>query len=154
MVNDRQVWAGIALAAVLVAVVVGVVLISQIRIGATGKIKTLGLKFYSGPDLKTEVSAIDWGRLAPGDVSHVDLWAVTSGNTASTLSMNLTNWAPLETSNVVSLGWNYSGNVLQPKLAIVVRLTLTVSRQITGIEDFSFDIIVAARERLSQINTF
>ena len=149
MVDDRQVWAGIALAAVLVAVVVGVVLITQYRISATGKIKTLGLKLYSGPDLKTEVSAIDWGKLAPGDAPHVDLWAVTSGNTPSTLSMNLTNWIPLEASNVISLGWNYTGNVLQPKLAIVVRLTLTVSRQISGIESFSFEIIVTAKETIS-----
>jgi hypothetical protein len=149
MVDDRQVWAGIALAAVLVAVVVGVVLISQYRISATGKVKTLGLKLYSGPDLKTEVSAIAWGKLAPGDAPHVDLWAVTSGNVPSTLSMNLTNWTPLQASNFVSLGWNYTGNVLQPKLAIVVRLTLTLSRSVSGFEDFSFDIIVSAKETIS-----
>jgi hypothetical protein len=54
--------------------------------------------------------------------------------------MNTTNWNPSTASNYMTLTWNYSGQSINTGAAVQVKLTLSLSANVTGITNFSFDI--------------
>ena len=62
------------------------------------------------------------------------------GNSDLTLSLDATNWIPSNAQNYLTLSWNYGGQVIRPNQVLQVTLTLSVSPNITGIENFNFDI--------------
>jgi len=62
--------------------------------------------------------------------SAVSLWLATS------------NWTPLAALSYMTLIWTYSGRILNADEVIPMKLILDVSPTISGITDFSFDIVI------------
>jgi hypothetical protein len=62
----------------------------------------------------------------------------------TTLSKVAQNWNPSSASSYMTLNWNYAGQTLSVNQALQVRLTLVVSSTVSGITNFSFDIIITA----------
>ncbi len=58
-----------------------------------------------------------------------------------TLSISASNWSPTTASNYMTLTWNYNGQTLTANKTIPVKITLTISADITGISTFNFDTI-------------
>jgi hypothetical protein len=62
---------------------------------------------------------------------------------AANISLATENWNPPNASDHLALNWNYDGRQVDPLEAVPIKLTLTVSSSVHGIESFSFDIIIS-----------
>jgi len=109
-----------------------------------GVLKTIGIGAYWDPDLTSKASTTDWGLLQPGAQKSLTVYVHNEGNSPVTLSLSTSNWIPSTASDYLALTWNYNGQTISPSAQMQVTLTLTVSSNITGISNFSFDIIIAA----------
>lgn len=110
-------------------------------ISSVGTLKAIGIKVYWDDSLTSEVNAVDWGTIEPGNQKNVTVYVYNEGNTPITLNISADNWIPSTASQYISLSWNYNGQELNAAASMSVTLTLTVSADITGISNFSFDII-------------
>jgi len=123
------------------ASVYAVTVFSQ-SVHSTGTIKTYGVQVT---DLQGNLqTSINWGLLDPGSVNNVTLVLKNTGNFNVTYRFFATNWNPPTSSDFMTLSTNYAGVVIQPGVSLQVRFVLTVSPVVTGITDFSADIIIEA----------
>ncbi|RLI44095.1 hypothetical protein DRO69_08170 [Candidatus Bathyarchaeota archaeon] len=112
-------------------------------ISNAGAVKAIGVGVYWNSDGTSIVTSINWGILEPGSSANRTCYIKNEGNSASTLSMNTTNWNPSNASDYISLSWDYDGQLVNPDEVIPVVLTLSISSSVEGITSFSFDIIIA-----------
>ena len=88
------------------------------------------------------VSSIEWDMLDPGSVMNKELYVKNLGNVPITLYLETENWNPANASDYISLSWDYSGEAIDPDVCVHVTLTLSVSSDIEGIADYSFDMVI------------
>ena len=117
-------------------------LTSTTTIGSHGSVKAIGVRVYWDSSCTNEVSSIDWGVIEPGSYTNVTVYVKNTGNSDATLTLSTENWSPSNASNYMTLTWNYDGQSIEPNDVIQVELTLAVASNITGITDFSFDIVI------------
>lgn len=139
--NRNLIGLGIIVAIVVVAVVL---IVASVSISTTGRIKTVGLKVYSDASGTVEVSAIEWGSLAPGETAEVILFAKSTSNTDTTLSMTTANWSPASAANFMTVVWDRQGYILKPSEIVAIKIGLSIKTTVTGFENFLFDIILTA----------
>lgn len=111
---------------------------NMVTIRNVGRIKTIRVE--------VDTDFIDWGTLSPDSYATRLINVRSVGNTNVTLLLNASDWNPENASQFLSLSWNYSNQILEPYQWIPIELTLTVSANITGIKNFSFDIWIIAQE--------
>lgn len=140
---------GVILAVAATGVVVTVLAASLLgayqRIPNAGNVKAVGVGVYWDSECTRNVTSIDWGFLEPGGTADVPVYVKNDGNVAAVLSMTKDNWDPAVASGYMSLSWNRESYVLNPGSVQAV-LTLSVSSEITGVTNFSFDIIITGTE--------
>jgi len=90
------------------------------------------------------VQSIAWGTLTPGDTKSVIVYVRNEGQGGTVLGFNLSGWTPLTASNYLSIGWNYSGTVVQSGQIVPVMFTLTVNSSVTGVTDFGVNITISS----------
>jgi hypothetical protein len=113
-------------------------------IGVRSSSSALGI--YSDSGCASALSSISWGTMGPGDVSIATMYIRNEVSSAVTLSMTENNWDPPSASDYFTLGWNLDGYVLQPNQVLQALLTLNVSSSVSGITNFSFDILITAAQ--------
>jgi hypothetical protein len=86
--------------------------------------------------------AVDWGPFSPGASNSVTLFVRNEGDSAVKLNLTTVNWDPADASELITLTWNREGQVIEPQTVAAATLSLSVSANISGITDFSFDTIV------------
>jgi hypothetical protein len=111
-------------------------------ISNVGSLKTIGIGAYWDDNLTNRVNGINWGTLEPGDQKSFSIYLHNEGNSAVTLSESTSDWNPSEAATYLTLSWNYNGQAIEADKNLQVTLTLSVSANITGITNFSFNIIV------------
>lgn len=111
-------------------------------ISNAGTVKAIGVGVYWNSDGTNTVTSINWGILEPGSNINRTCYIKNEGNSASTLSMNVTNWNPSNASDYISLNWDYNGQLVNPDQLIPVIFTLSISDSVEGITSFSFDITI------------
>jgi len=111
-------------------------------ISNVGSLKTVGIGAYWDENLTNRVNGINWGTLEPGDQKSFSIYLHNEGNSAVTLSKSTSNWNPSAAATCLTLSWDYNGQAIEADKNLQVTLTLSVSANITGITNFSFDIIV------------
>jgi len=110
-------------------------------ISNTGTLRlSLGIGVYQDAGFTDTMTAIDWGSLAPRGAKTYSVYIRNEGISALTLSMSVSNWNPSSASNYLTLTWNYDGQTINAGEAVQVTFTLTVSANVTGISNFSFNI--------------
>ena len=107
-----------------------------------GEVKGIGVGIYWNHSCTTEVSSIDWGIIEPGSSNNVTVYIRNEGNSATSLTMNVSNWNPSNASDFIDLSWNYQGQVINVSEVLEVTFTLIISSEIQGITSFSFDIVI------------
>jgi len=112
------------------------------RVSSSGVIKAVGVGVYSDLACTTKLSSIDWGTLEPGVSKNVTCYIKNGGNSAITLSLSTANWSPSNASQNITLKWDSGGKSISPSQVVKATLTLSVSSSISGITNFSFDIII------------
>lgn len=109
-----------------------------------GAVKTLGVGVYWDENCSRPVTAIEWGLIDPGSAKNVTIYVVNEGKVPVTINFKTENWDPADARSYMNLTWNYSGDQILPNEKLEVLLTLTVSADIDGISNFSFDIVITA----------
>jgi hypothetical protein len=107
-----------------------------------GKLKAVNLGLYWDNACTNTTVAVDWGLFSPGAASSVTLYVRNEGSSAVKLNLTTRNWNPANASEHITLTWNREGQVLEPQTVATATLTLSVSANISGITDFSFDTTV------------
>jgi len=111
-------------------------------ISNVGSLKAIGIGAYWDENLTDKVNWIDWGKIEPGAQNNVSIYFRNEGNSAVNLTRSTSNWNPSVASDYLTLSWNYTDQIIEAGENLQVTLTLSVSANITGITDFSFDMIV------------
>ena len=119
------------------------ILQSSVRINNQGTVKALGVGVYWDSNCTNPVSLINWGTVEPGSTNNVTVYVRNEGNTAANISMTTENWNPQNAPNYLTLNWNFNGQQLNPLEVVQITLSLNVSSNVQGIENFSFDIIIS-----------
>jgi hypothetical protein len=139
---------------VLLAVVVGVAaaasliayaLVSSWLVRNVGVVKAVGVAVYWDEACTRPCSEINWGNLTLGETKNVTVYVRNEGNVPITLNMHTENWNPPTAAEHLTLTWNYSGEVLQPRDLVPVAFSLSVDSQAFGFSSFSFEIWVVAQ---------
>lgn len=120
----------------VVAVLVDVGKVESGFINAGGSIISLGVG--------VNASSVSWGVLKPNQTAVKPLLISNTGTKAATLEMRTSNWAPSNSSDFMTLFWDYDNSTLLSKESKVVILSLWIHPDIEGIETFSFDITIYA----------
>jgi len=115
---------------------------TRLSIGNQGTVKATGVGVYLDPSCNNATSLIDWGIIEPNSAKNITLYIRNEGNIAVTLLLSADNWAPLNASNYMTLSWDYAGQPIDPQDVVQITLTLSISPDIEGITEFSFDVII------------
>lgn len=142
---------GAILAIVMTVIAVSVLatsfLMANQRVPNVGNVKAVGVGVYWDRACTSNVTSIDWGFLDPGGVVNVTVHIRNEGNVPLVLSMTTDNWNPTSASDNMTLTWNREDHVLDSGLVVEAVLTLSVSPDINGVTDFSFDVIITGIEQ-------
>jgi len=148
----QKVQVGAILAVVAVGLVLSVLsaslLMAYQTVPNTGNLIAVGVGVYWNSACTQNVTSIDWGFLSPGENKTVTVYIKNNGNVPITLNMTTTAWSPEQAQNYMALTWNREGSVLDvAALPLQTTLTLSVLSGISGIESFSFDMIITGTEQ-------
>ena len=88
--------------------------------------------------------SLNWGPIQPGSNNTVMVYVRNEGDSAVSLWIATSNWTPSAASGYMTLTWTYSGRILSAGEVIPVELILKVNPVVSGITDFSFDIVITA----------
>jgi len=121
-------------------------LTAVLPIATTGVVTSAGLKAYWDSGCTNEVTSISWGSMYAGNSKNVTIYLKNTGNVPMTLSLTTDNWNPSSAETYFTLIWDYSGGQIQPNEVLQITLTLTVSRNVQGVTDFSFNVIITGTE--------
>jgi len=148
--NRTKIILGVSLALVLCALATGIfgtalsLLQTNRTIPNAGSVKGIGVGIYWDSACTNRTSSINWGLLDPGSNKTVTVYIRNEGNAVATLSKAAQNWNPSTASSYMTLNWNYAGQTLSVNQVLQVKLTLVVSATVSGITNFSFDILITA----------
>jgi hypothetical protein len=112
-----------------------------------GTIKAVNVGVYWDNACTNTTTAVNWGTLTPGATSSVTLYVRNEGNVAVKLNMTTQSWNPTNAPSYMTLAWNREALVLNSQTVSAATLTLSVSASISGITNFSFNIILTGIEQ-------
>jgi len=115
---------------------------TESKISSGGTVKGIGVMVYSDAECTNSVSSIEWGILEPDESKSRTFYIRNEGNSAVTLSLSTENWNPASASEFITLSWDYGGQSINPDSVSEVTFTLAVSASVSGVTDFSFDILI------------
>ena len=104
----------------------------------------IGVGIYWNQDCTNRTLSLDWGQIEPSSNSTVMVYVRNEGESAVSLWMTTSDWTPNVASNYMALSWNYTGRILSPHEVSPIELILNISPTVSGITDFSVDIVISA----------
>lgn len=143
--KSRYVLAAVLSILVLTAICAAA-LMAWYQIGSDGSIQTIGVEAYMDENCTVLCENIAWGALEPGETVNVTIYLKNTEIVSFTLTMNTSNWQPVNASDYLTVTWNSTGVTLAQNEVIPATLTFTVDPAIEGIEVFSCDIFIIATE--------
>ena len=121
---------------------VGAIMERSGRIGNQAAIKAVGVAVYQDPALTVPLTVINWSVLEPGEQKNHTAYIKNESNVPITLVLTTENWSSVNASSFVALTWDYNGEPLGVDGFVEVTFTLAVDPVISGIDAFSFDIVI------------
>ena len=133
----------IVLAGMLLTVTAASVLSVNEALPSRGTIvSSINVEIYSDPACHQKLTSIDWGDIEPGGTSSQTIYIKNAGDKPLVLQMTTDNWNPSEADGPITVTWNReNANIASGQSGPAV-LTLSVSSTISGITDFSVDIVI------------
>lgn len=107
-------------------------------------VRVVGVSLYWDSACTSDVVSIDWGTMTLGGSVDRCVYVRNDGTATGTLSIGYGSFAPAAAASYLTLAWNCSGYVLSRNGVTCAKLTLFVQPNITGVQDFSFTILVQA----------
>lgn len=128
---------------IFVSLLASGLLIAYQRVPSTGTlIEAVEVGVYVDSGCTNNLTSIDWGLLTPGMSINKTVYIRNDGTKRIILSMTTDNWNSLSAQNYMSLSWNREDKILESGEVVQAVLILTVSPNISGIANFTFDIII------------
>ncbi len=119
---------------------------SNIAVVHAGSVEGIGTGIYWDQACTNRTLSLNWGLVEAGSNKTLTVYVRNEGNSAVSLCLSTSNWAPSASLGYMSLNWSYSGQVLSIGQVVPLEITLTVNPTINGITVFSFDIIITTSE--------
>ena len=132
----------ITLAGMLLTVTAASVISVNEALPTRGSISAINVGIYSDSGCSQKLTSIDWGDIAPGGTVTKTIYVKNTGNKQLMLQMTKTNWNPSGADGPISITWDREGTNISAGQSIQAVITLTVSSAISGINDFSVDIVI------------
>ena len=134
------------LATISVALISGLavsgILSTSRTVGTSGTVKAINVEVYWDSECTQVVSDVDWGFCEPNSTVEKTVYVKNNGNAPMTLNMSYSGWSPAEAGDYISLTWNQEGTQIAADAVVQAILTLSISDTITGITEFSFNIVI------------
>ena len=109
---------------------------------SSGSVKTINVEVYYDDVCTQVMNSVDWGTLKPGEEVYQTAYIMNPGSSPLNVSMTTSNWAPAEAASYITITWDSEGASIDSDQVLQVILTLSVSDAITGLTDFSFNIVI------------
>jgi hypothetical protein len=135
----------ISTTAIILVFILGTIIVnsgSSRTVAYAYSMRGIGVGIYWDQACTNRTLSLDWGPIEPGSSSSVLVYVRNEGDSAVSLWMATSNWTPAVASGQMTLNWSYSGQILDVDQVIPIELNLFVSSSVSGITDFSFDIVV------------
>ena len=116
------------------------------KVPNTGYVKAIGVQVYFDEACTNEVNSIDWGYLSPGETSIKTVYVRNNGTVPMILSHIVQNWNPADAKNYITFSWDGENKVVNASEVVAVNLSLSIAENITGIESFSFELVIIGTE--------
>jgi len=113
------------------------------NIGNRGNVRSIGVSIWEDPDRAAPLTFIDWGVLEPGQTENKTAWIENNGTASLTLTLTTDSWIPEASTQFIGLSWDYQNQTIAKDEMIMVNLILSVSPEISGIDQFDFNIVIA-----------
>ena len=145
-VNSKRVILFVV-AACLIGMVVGsavtfAVMQRSYTIPTSGMVIGVNVGVFADSECIQNLTAISWGSVYPGESVTRIAYVKNIGNTPITLNMTTTGWNPPGANGPISIIWDKEGIILSPGQVVTAVLMLSTSPNISGIADFSVNIII------------
>ena len=137
---------GVLLLSVFLALVSGLavsgLLTTSKTLSSTGSVKAINVEVYWDDQCTLVVESIDWGTPELGDILSKMIYVKNTGNSQMILNMSCSGWDPVGVDSYLALSWNRDGAIIDVDEVVQAILTFSVSESISGVTDFSFNIII------------
>ncbi|MDQ1279286.1 MAG: hypothetical protein QG670_546 [Thermoproteota archaeon] len=134
----------VSLAATVSGYAVGL-LTHQDILNSSGIIASANIGKYSDQACTRNATSISWGTCYPGGNATSIVYFKNLGTVNEAFTIQTSNYVPSMASTYLTLTSDYSGQSLTPGQVLKVTFTLKVSSGITGITNFSFNIVVTSQ---------
>jgi archaellum component FlaG (FlaF/FlaG flagellin family) len=135
----------IGAAIILTVTTAGLLSVNQ-TVPSSGIVTTVNVGVYQEYACTNNLTSIDWGTLSPGDSTTQTIYIKNIGTQPITITMTKTNWNPTAANGPITLSWSPNDTTLNVGQVATATLTLDVSESISGITDFSFNIVITGSE--------
>ena len=140
--NKKAPILGIILLTLVTGIGVSGLLSASKTLSSSGSIKAVNVEVFSDLACTLPVSSLDWGTLEPLDVVTRTVYVKNTGNADMTLHMAISNWSPAGASNYLTVTWDQESTTLSADEVATAVISLTVLEGITGIDTFTFQIVI------------
>jgi hypothetical protein len=108
---------------------------------------------YWDKNCEKRVDSLNWGVLSPGEIKEVVVYARNEGSESFVLVLSSLNWNPENASQYLYFSWSCADKMIKAGEVAQITQTLKVFSYISGISNFSFDIVFDAKDHfLGDIN--
>ena len=145
-ISNRVTWRSVfATMCLILLVILGIIVGNpgwNIPVVRANYMMGIGVGIYWDQDCTNRVFSLDWGLIEPGLNNTILVYIRNEDDSAVSLQMATSNWAPSIALDYITLTWTYSGKILSANDVIPMELNLNVSPTVSGIKDFSFNIAI------------
>jgi hypothetical protein len=136
---------GFATMFIILVVILGTIILnsgSSRTVAYANSMRGVGVGIYWDQACTKRTLSLDWGHIEAGSSNTLTVYIKNEGDSAVSLWMATSNWAPSLAFSYLTLTWTYTSRILNVDEVIPVELILNVSPAISGITDFSFDTVI------------
>ena len=135
----------IGAAIILTVTTTGLLSVNQ-TVPSSGIVTTVNVGVYQEQACTHNLTSIDWGTLPPGGSATRIIYIRNIGTEPITITMTHANWSPDEADGPITLDWSPDDTTLNADQVTIATLTLNISEGISGIDEFSFNIVITGTE--------
>ena len=103
---------------------------------------SIEIDVYSDGECTQPISSVEWGSIETGKSKNRVVYVKNNGDESVVLSLSTSRWSPDGAEDHLHLSWDYDGSDLGVGAVVQLTLTLDVDSSASGIDDFSFDIVI------------
>lgn len=108
----------------------------------SGVVSSVNVGVYSDSACTQLLTSISWGSVSPGSTVTRTCYVKNTGTASITLSMTTNSWSPPSAEGPIGLAWDRENTAISSGQVVLATFTLTVSSSISGVTNFSFNVVV------------